>query len=383
MIDHFIMEFSNLDNELNDKISKDQSSNILEVLVNPDYHEVEKKAGNKKKVNIVEKKVPKVIPKPVIPIAPDGYIPNSIILKVISKWKRNHPDFVLANLNQIPIYTGSDENDFLRAYDEQINNFDDEGDKTKYLEDLKNKVSKLKDEKQKKELEEAKKRNQELQEAGLFTSIYNVDKGPRLLQNNKFLEKHFKGQMPEMKSITDDEDTDKSSSEANGDKNENDENNTDNNSNSITTNNNKNKVDNKNKTKSSNNDTTDDDDSENNENGETNENDENNKTNKTNKISKTTKKKKLNKAIKNIKFNDRKNKNNKGNKKKDSSDNNSKSTNSSDVKSSKNTLRTLNNIIYSNSSFDVDICYTEKDIPKEIEILLENSWFPPELVIKY
>jgi len=60
----------------------------------------------------------KKIPKPTISIAPDGYIPNSIIMRVIHEWRNKHPEFIVENFN---IMSLNSEYDLIREFDKKIN----------------------------------------------------------------------------------------------------------------------------------------------------------------------------------------------------------------------------------------------------------------------
>eukprot|EP00833_Pecoramyces_ruminatium_P004045 jgi/Orpsp1_1/1178077/evm.model.c7180000063945.1 len=134
-------------------------------------------------------KVSKPIPKPTIPIAPDGYIPNSIILRVIHEWRNKHPEFIIDNfaLNSI----NRSEFDLIRDFDKKINDINNIKNEKELVREIIEKFRERKNQKKLEEMEQMKRNNIKLQtELSSFLQFS--------YQQNRFLVKYFNGIMPSM-----------------------------------------------------------------------------------------------------------------------------------------------------------------------------------------
>ncbi|KAG4108261.1 WD40 repeat-like protein [Neocallimastix lanati (nom. inval.)] len=137
---------------------------------------------NKKKV---EKKITLIL-KPTIPIAPDGYIPNSIILKVIHEWRNNHPNFIVNDFGEFPSHGA--EFDLIREFDRKINDINNIKNENELIREIIEKFRERKNIKKLEEMEQMKRNNIKLHtELSSFLQFSN---------NNRFLNKYFNGIMP-------------------------------------------------------------------------------------------------------------------------------------------------------------------------------------------
>ena len=137
----------------------------------------------------------KKIPKPTISIAPDGYIPNSIIMRVIHEWRNKHPEFIVENFN---IMSLNSEYDLIREFDKKINDINNIKNENELIKEIIEKYHKLQNQKKLEEMEKVKQNNIKLHTE--FSSFLIPQSS---FQQNRFLNKYFNGVMP---TFQDDED---------------------------------------------------------------------------------------------------------------------------------------------------------------------------------
>ncbi|OUM70464.1 hypothetical protein PIROE2DRAFT_1327, partial [Piromyces sp. E2] len=137
----------------------------------------------------------KKIPKPTIPIAPDGYIPNSIVMKVVYEWRDKHPEFIIGNFNKASV---NSEFDLLREFDKIMYDISNIKNENELIKEIIDKYHNIQNQKKQEEIEKVKQNNIKLHTE--FSSFLIPQSS---FQNNRFLNKYFKGVMPSISQYDD------------------------------------------------------------------------------------------------------------------------------------------------------------------------------------
>jgi len=186
---HDYEEEENKRMELKKKQKEEEEKNNLEEPEEP-AEEIEVNV----KVDVEEKQ--KELPKPTIPIAPDGYIPNSIIMKVIHEWRKKHPNFTIDYLNNKEYGTIYN---LLKVFDSKINNIDNIENENELIREFIEIFREMTNKKKQEEIEKKKQNNIKLHTE--FSSFMQTQSS---IQQNRFLNKYFNGIMPSIDSDEED-----------------------------------------------------------------------------------------------------------------------------------------------------------------------------------
>lgn len=143
---------------------------------------------DKDKIDNNQDEIVKIIPKPTIPIAPDGYIPNSIIMRVIHEWRKKHPNFSFDYLNNKSY--GSVYN-LLKEFDKKINDINNIEIENELIREIVETFRESVNSKKQEEMEKKKQNN-----IKLHTEFSSFMMPQSSFQQNRFLNKYFNGTMP-------------------------------------------------------------------------------------------------------------------------------------------------------------------------------------------